>query len=103
MPFTKVAAISVVTEELLRFSSPSADRLVRDGLAGAVIARLDIDFIDPGKAAVANVSPASITERRHADRPDRDRRCRRHPQGPPRADGLRSSRRTTRRPRPFTS
>jgi HK97 family phage major capsid protein len=60
VPFTKVAAISVVTEELLRFSSPSADRLVRDGLAGAVIARLDIDFIDPGKAAVANVSPASI-------------------------------------------
>jgi HK97 family phage major capsid protein len=60
IPFTKIAAISVVTEELLRFSNPSAERLVRDGLAGACIARLDIDFIDPGKAAVANLSPASI-------------------------------------------
>jgi HK97 family phage major capsid protein len=60
LPFAKVAAISVLSEELVRFSSPSADRLVRDGLAGAVIARLDVDFIDPGKAAVANTSPASI-------------------------------------------
>jgi HK97 family phage major capsid protein len=59
--WTKIAAIAVITEELLRFSNPSAERLVRDGLAGAVIARLDQDFIDPSKAAVANVSPASIT------------------------------------------
>ncbi|WP_206608024.1 hypothetical protein, partial [Mycobacterium tuberculosis] len=47
--------------ELIRFSSPSAERLVRDALAAAVNERLDIDFIDPAKAAVANVSPASIT------------------------------------------
>jgi HK97 family phage major capsid protein len=57
----KVANIAVVTEELLRDSSPSADALVRDSLAAALRERLDIDFIDPAKAAVANVSPASIT------------------------------------------
>jgi HK97 family phage major capsid protein len=59
--WSKVAAISVLTNELIRFSNPSAERLVRDGLAGAVIARIDTDFVDPTKAAVANVSPASIT------------------------------------------
>ncbi|HGM5351265.1 TPA: phage major capsid protein [Serratia marcescens] len=59
--FAKVAAISVLTEELIRFSTPSADVLVRNGLAESVIARLDADFIDPAKAEVAGVSPASIT------------------------------------------
>jgi HK97 family phage major capsid protein len=59
--WAKVANIAVLTEELIRFSSPSAERLVRDALAEALIARLDIDFITPSKAAVANVSPASIT------------------------------------------
>jgi len=58
--FAKIAAISVITEELARFSSPSAEMLVRDELGRAIIARMDVDFIDPAKAAVANVSPASI-------------------------------------------
>lgn len=57
----KVATISVVTEELLRKSSPSADMILRDALAAAVAERVDIDFIDPAKAASAGVSPASIT------------------------------------------
>ncbi|MDA8485154.1 phage major capsid protein [Pseudomonas resinovorans] len=59
--WAKVATIAVLTNELIRFSNPSAERLVRDGLAGAVIERIDLDFVDPAKAAVANVSPASIT------------------------------------------
>lgn len=59
--YSKVANIAVLTEELVRFSNPSAELLVRDSLAAALIARLDTDFIDPAKAAVANVSPASIT------------------------------------------
>ena len=59
--WNKIATIAVLTNELIRFSDPSAERLVRDGLAAAVIERADIDFIDPDKAAVANVSPASIT------------------------------------------
>lgn len=57
----KVANIAVITEELLRFSDPAAEGIVRDQLAQALIARLDIDFINPAKTAVANVSPASIT------------------------------------------
>jgi HK97 family phage major capsid protein len=59
--FTKIAAIAVITEELARFSSPSAEALVRDELARAVIERMDVDFVDPAHAAVANVNPASIT------------------------------------------
>lgn len=57
----KVANIAVLTEELIRSSSPAADTLVRDGLAAAIRERLDIDFIDPDKTASAGVSPASIT------------------------------------------
>lgn len=57
---TKVANIAVVTEETLRNSSPSAELIVRDQLAAALRERLDIDFINPAKAAVAGVSPASI-------------------------------------------
>lgn len=65
--FAKVANIAVLTEELLRFSNPSAEVLVRDALAASLIERLDIDFVDPAKAAVANVSPASITNGITAD------------------------------------
>jgi hypothetical protein len=57
----KVANIAVTTMELLRDSRMAADALIRDELAAALRERLDIDFIDPGKAAVSNVSPASIT------------------------------------------
>ncbi|WP_226576535.1 phage major capsid protein [Acuticoccus sediminis] len=57
----KVATISVVTEELLRKSSPSADMILRDQLAAAVAARIDQDFIDPANAGTASVKPASIT------------------------------------------
>ena len=59
--WAKVANIAVLTEELMRFSNPSAEALVRDALAEALISRLDADFVDPNKALVANVSPASIT------------------------------------------
>ena len=59
--WAKIAAISVITEELARFSSPSAEALVRDGLRDAIVERMDIDFIDPAQAAVSGVNPASIT------------------------------------------
>jgi HK97 family phage major capsid protein len=57
----KVANIAVITDELLRSSSPAADRLIRDSLVEALRERMDTDFIDPAKAASAGVSPASIT------------------------------------------
>lgn len=56
----KVANIAVATMEVIRDSSPSADVIIRDQLAAALRERLDIDFIDPAKAAVSGVSPASI-------------------------------------------
>ena len=59
--WTKVAAIAVITEELARFSSPGAEGLVRDALAGALIQRIDEDFIDPSQAGTSNVQPASVT------------------------------------------
>ncbi|AXC50055.1 phage major capsid protein [Paracoccus suum] len=57
----KVANIAVVTEELLRKSGIAAEAFLRDQLTAAIATRLDKDFIDPAKAAVAGVSPASIT------------------------------------------
>jgi HK97 family phage prohead protease len=57
----KAANICVLTQENVRFSNPKSDAIVRDQLAQALIERLDIDFINPAKTAVANVSPASIT------------------------------------------
>lgn len=59
--FNKVAAICVLTQELLKFSSPSAEAMVRDRLVKAITYRIDRDFLDPSKAAVTGVSPASIT------------------------------------------
>ncbi len=59
--FTKVACISVLTQEEVRFANPSAEAKVRDDLAAAVNARIDQDFIDPANAGTANVKPASIT------------------------------------------
>lgn len=56
----KVANIAVATMEVIRDSSPAADGIIRDQLAAALRERLDIDFIDPAKAAVSGVSPASI-------------------------------------------
>lgn len=57
---TKVANIAVVTNEVLRDSSPAADVIIRDQMVAALRERLDIDFIDPTLAAVPGVSPASI-------------------------------------------
>lgn len=57
----KVATIAAVTEELLSKATRAADELLRDELAEAIRERMDTDFIDPAKAVVANISPASIT------------------------------------------
>ena len=64
--FAKAAGIVVITQELARFSSPSAELKVRNDLTGQMVTFLDQQFIDPSVAAVANVSPASVT---NASRP----------------------------------
>lgn len=60
LDFAKIAGIVVLTDELVRHSSPSAELLVRDDLAKGIIQFQDGQFIDPTKAS-DDVSPASIT------------------------------------------
>lgn len=57
----KIAGIVVMTDELVRSSNPAAEGIVRQDLADTIIQTMDKDFVDPAKAAVNNVSPASIT------------------------------------------
>lgn len=56
----KAANIVVLTEELLRRASASAETLVRDEMANALISLVDTSFITPTNAGSANVEPASI-------------------------------------------
>ena len=59
--YYKIAGIVALTEEIIKFSSPAAEAMVRDELANAIVTLMDHDFIDPEKAAVTGISPASIT------------------------------------------
>lgn len=59
--WAKAAGIIVITKELARFSSPSAEAIIRDEMIQGCTRFLDTQFVDPNVAAVANVSPASIT------------------------------------------
>lgn len=59
--WTKLANIAVLTKDIMRFSDPAADILVRNALAEALLAKGDTDFLNPSVDAVANVSPASLT------------------------------------------
>lgn len=61
MRWTKLATIAVISEELARFSQPSAETILRDQLAQAVIQQMDADFVNPANAGTPNVKPASIT------------------------------------------
>ncbi len=61
LSFAKISGIIVLTEELVRLSTPSAEAAVRDELLKGATAFIDSQFVDPAVAAVANVNPASIT------------------------------------------
>jgi HK97 family phage major capsid protein/HK97 family phage prohead protease len=61
LTWAKAAAIVVLTEELIRFSNPAAEDVVRNDLARGIVQFLDRQFVDPAVAAVTGVSPASIT------------------------------------------
>jgi HK97 family phage major capsid protein/HK97 family phage prohead protease len=56
----KVAGIVVLTEELVRLSTPSAEATVRRNLVQVITKFLDQQFIDPAIAASAGVKPGSI-------------------------------------------
>jgi len=57
----KVAGIIVLTDELVKSSNPSAEALVRADMIAGIAQFIDQQFLDPAVAAVAGVSPGSIT------------------------------------------
>ena len=61
LAFAKAAGIIVLTEELVKLSTPSAEGLVREEMIAGMGQFLDVQFQDPAVAAVAGVNPASIT------------------------------------------
>jgi HK97 family phage major capsid protein/HK97 family phage prohead protease len=61
LSFAKTACIMGVTDELVKFSSPSIETLVRNNLAKGIAKFTDVQFIDPSVAAIVGQNPASIT------------------------------------------
>lgn len=61
LDFAKVAGMTFMTKELMRLSSPAAEPLLTESLVAAVSYLIDRDFLDPAKAEVVGVSPASVT------------------------------------------
>lgn len=58
LTWAKVATISVISDELARFSTPSAEMLVRDSLARSIVRRLDTTFV--GTSADSAAAPAGL-------------------------------------------
>jgi HK97 family phage major capsid protein len=58
---TKCAIIVVITDELAKNSSPSAEEIIRNDLINAIAYLIDTEFTLPARAPVANVAPGSIT------------------------------------------
>jgi HK97 family phage major capsid protein/HK97 family phage prohead protease len=61
LDFAKAAGIIVISEELAKLSTPSAEGLVREELIAGMGAFLDVQLVDPAVAVGANLNPASIT------------------------------------------
>jgi HK97 family phage major capsid protein/HK97 family phage prohead protease len=61
LTITKCAGIIVITLELARTSTPSAEAVIRQDMINGIAAFLDVEFTDPSKAPVAGVSPGSVT------------------------------------------
>jgi HK97 family phage major capsid protein len=59
--FHKAAGICVVSDELVRFSNPSVEALIRNDLVKSMVQFLDEQFTDPSVTVDGDVSPASIT------------------------------------------
>lgn len=57
----KLAGLTSITEELALDSSPGAEMLVRDDLRDSIVQLMDESFIDPDRAEVSGISPASVT------------------------------------------
>lgn len=60
-PFAKIATIIVITQELAKLSTPSAEMLARDDMVRAIVEFMDLQFLDSTVAPLANVHPGAIT------------------------------------------
>ena len=61
VPPAKCGGIVIVSQELAKLSTPAAVGVMREEMIAGCAQFLDGQFVDPAVAAVANVSPASIT------------------------------------------
>jgi HK97 family phage major capsid protein len=61
LDFAKLACISVLTKEEVRFPSINSQMKVRNDLTAAIIAKADSDLVDPANLGTASVKPAAIT------------------------------------------
>jgi HK97 family phage major capsid protein len=61
LPVYKTAGATVITLELARMSTPSAEAAIRSALGRSLAKFLDRQFLDPAVALVAGDHPASIT------------------------------------------
>lgn len=61
VPHTKLATIVVMTDELMKLSSPGAEALVRQDMVDTVAAFIDQQMLDPNVTASAGVNPGSLT------------------------------------------
>jgi len=61
VPAAKCSGIVAVSEELAELSTPPAVGVMREEIADGIVGFMDVQFTDPAVAAVAGVSPASIT------------------------------------------
>ncbi len=61
LPPNKLAALAVISDELLRSSDPAAEQLIRADLLRACIEAQDRSFADPAQLGVPGIQPASIT------------------------------------------
>lgn len=60
IPITKIAGIVVITQELARFSQPSAEALVRSDMIQTIATYMDSQMIDPAVTS-STARPASVT------------------------------------------
>lgn len=58
----KVVALTAISQELVKLSTPQADAIIQDEMSKSIVKFLDTAFIDPTRAAVEGVSPASVTK-----------------------------------------
>lgn len=61
LPALSLAAITVTTDDLLRFADPQAEASIRADLVQAIADASDIAFIDPANEGVEDEQPASVT------------------------------------------